>query len=283
MTNNNPIILRRPGLRFKVGAYGLLLAETFKSSALEYFTIRSRAVMKILGIAMEAAVFGFIGIAMSGLVDLDQYGVSSGSQFVLSGVIIGKLVGLGQIIQTYFFRGNYKSYHNTPFNTYFMSFVKSFNIHYFFKIVELIVYLTIARVFFGLKLNILSPAFLLVIGLGVIFQLGLNLFASGWQVITKHGNDPVNWFYNSTRRLFSGELFPTTLLPSFLIFASRAHPQTYVNRLSRGIGIPPHEPLTNLASDLLTLAILSTAFLALGCLTLRYGIADAKRKGTLKW
>jgi len=282
MSKPDTVRLNGASVRFKMGAYALLLLETFKASAQEYFSIKSRGVMKIVGTVMEAAVFGFIGLAMGHIMNLGTGPATSGPQFVLSGVIMGKLVGLGQIIQPFFFRGNYTSYHNTPFNTYFMCFVKNFDINYFFRIVELAIYLSVAWVFFDLKLNLVSPGFLLVIAFGVVFQLGLNLFANGWMVVTKHGGDPINWFYDSTRRLFSGELFPTTLLPGFLVFVSRAHPQTYVNTLARRVGIG-HESLASLGEDCLVLVILSSLFLTLGCLMLRYGLADAKRKGTLKW
>ena len=72
---------------------------------------------------------------------------------------------------------------------------------------------------------------------GSLFRAGLNLFMAGWTLVTKGHEDPINWFYDSTSLLLTGQLFPVTVLPTPLLLLAKIHPVSYVQLLARKTGL----------------------------------------------
>jgi hypothetical protein len=280
------------GLARSLDAHTRLLITGFKNAMKAYFSYRSQSVMRILGTVMEISVWGVLGTLIMNNPDLVEslafYQTPDMVTFILSGLIINRLVDMAQIIQPGFFVWGYKIYHNRPFNLWVVAVAHNLDAMFFWRFVEFLVYVAFATLVFRIQINLLSTPFWVVILLGALFRLGLNLFTAGWTVVTKSGQDPVNWFYNTTSRLFTGELIPITVLwglqgigPVFHII-SLVHPKTYVQTLGRQTAVGG----AGLAEILPHLGIPLAAalfFLFLGIVMLRLCIKRAKREGTLSW
>jgi hypothetical protein len=277
----------------KVKAHFRLVSAGFGNAMREYFSIRTRAAMRIIGMFMEVAVWGVLGMLMSGNVALEEsirsfYMTPDMVSFMLSGLIINRMVDMAQIFNPWFFRMGYKTYHNRPFNIWVVALAKNLDSMFFWRFMGLIMYILVAAFVFRVNLNYTSVGFWFVILLGALFRLGLNLFTAGWTVLTKGEQDPINWFYNTTSRLFTGELIPITyiktipLVGPYLHYVSLVHPKTYVQTEGRRAAIGG-AGLGEVAPNLIVPLIAAIFFLVLGYITLRVAIKRAKREGIMKW
>jgi hypothetical protein len=149
-------------------------------------------------------------------------------------------------------------------------------------------YIVVAAFVFQVNLNYASIAFWFIVLLGALFRLGLNLFTAGWTVLTKGEQDPINWFYGTTSRLFTGELIPIPTLKTipivgpYLGYVSAIHPKSYVQTEGRKAAIGGLT-LGEVAPNLLVPLVAAIFFLILGYITLRVAIKRAKREGIMKW
>jgi hypothetical protein len=257
----------------------------------EYFSVRTRAAMRIIGTAMEVAVWGIIGYMMAGSAveaELDYYNVETMVQFMLSGLIINRIVDMAQIFNPWFFRVGYKTYHNRPFNIWVVAIAQNLDSMFFWRLVGLATNIIFAHFVFGVRLDYLSGAFWLVVLLGALFRLGLNLFTAGWTVMTKGEQDPINWFYSTTSRLFTGELIPITYISGLgsigpiMEIVSKIHPKTYVQTFGRRAALGGAE-VAEIVPEVLVPCIAAGFFLLLGYFMLRVSIKRAKREGIMKW
>ena len=278
--------------RRRIKAHVRLVSSSFGNAMREYFSVRTRAAMRIIGTGMEVVVWGVIGLLMvnpSLTQSLqDFYKVPSMVSFMLSGLIINRLVDMAQLFSPWFFRGMYKTYHNRPFNIWVVAIAKNFDSMFFWRLIGLVTYVVFAALVFGVRLNYAPPVFWMVILLGALFRLGLNLFTAGWVVLTRGEQDPVNWFYNTTSRLFTGELIPITFLwglqgvGPFLKVVSLIHPKTYVQTLGRRAAIGG-EGLGQIMPELTIPCLAAVFFLILGYSMLKVSIRRGKREGIMKW
>jgi len=276
----------------KLKAHARLVSTGFGNAMRSYFSVRTRAAMNLIGTALEVAVWGVLGMLMANSpieASVKTYYMTPNMvSFMLSGLIINRLVDIAQIFSPWFFRGSYKTYHNRPFNIWITAFAKNINEMFFWRLVGVIMYIVLAAFVFRIKLNYASSGFWLVIMIGALFRLGLNLFTAGWSILTRGEEDPINWFYNITSRLFTGELIPVNYLNTvptigpFLTLISDIHPKTYVQTLGRRAAIGG-EKLPTIVPFLWVPCIAAAFFLVLGYLTLKTAIKRAKREGILKW
>lgn len=68
---------------------------------------------------------------------------------------------------------------------------------------------------------------LVALGIFILGNLGFQLMTVGSTLFLKQG-DPVSFFMEQFNRLFSGQLFPTTFLPRFLLFLPKILPSAYI-------------------------------------------------------
>jgi len=234
---------------------------------------------------MEVAMWGiFASLIWSPSLQssLDYYRAPDMVSFILSGLILTNLVDLVQPFRPVFFVRGYKHYNNRSFSIWLIAIAKSLDQAFFWRAADFVIYVAFASLVFNVRLDMTSPAFWCVIALGATFTLGINLFAAGWLMVTKSGQDPVNWFFSVTARLLTGELIPIKSLPSFLVHIAMIHPKTYVQILGRRT-ILGHESLAQILPELglLVLAALSSFFL--GYVAFRVCLRRAKMEGTMKW
>jgi len=276
----------------KLKAHLRLVSTGFGNAMRAYFSVRTRAAMNLIGTALEVVVWGVLGMLMKDspieVAVKSFYMTPDMVSFMLSGLIINRLVDLAQIFSPWFFRGSYKTYHNRPFNIWIMAFAKNINEMFFWRVVGVTMYIVLAAFLFRIQLNYASWGFWLVIVIGALFRLGLNLFTAGWTILTRGEEDPINWFYNITSRLFTGELIPVNYLKTvptvgpFLTLISDIHPKTYVQTYGRQAAIGGKR-LSTIAPHLWVPCVAAAFFLVLGYLTLKTAIQRAKREGIMKW
>jgi len=278
-------------LRRKIDAHFKLVATGFGNAMRAYFSIRTQAAMRIAGTAMEVAVWGLLGMLVvnpSLQQSFSFYKTPDMVSFMLSGLIINRLVDMAQIINPMFFPWSYKIYHNRPFNIWVVALANNLDAMFFWRFVALLVYALFAAFVFEVRINYLSGAFWVVIMLGAIFRFGLNLFSSGWVAVTRAGEDPINWFYNTTSMLFTGELIPINVLSGiagigpFLRVVSLVHPKTYVQTLGRQTAVGGAK-LGAILSDLWVPLGAALVFVLLGVVMLNFCLKRAKMEGTLSW
>jgi ABC-type multidrug transport system permease subunit len=275
-----------------VEVYTRLITSGFGNAMRQYLSFRTQSAMRILGTIMEVAVWGLLGSLLSNpaLQDslLEYYGTPDMATFMLSGLIISKLVDTAQIISPGFFRRGYTIYHNRPFNMWVVAMAEALDVRFFWNVVSLIIYVLFAILVFHIQINFLSTGFWVVIFLGALFRFGLGLFTAGWTLVTKNTEDPINWFYSNTSRLLTGELIPVHIISGLSTIGpalgalSMIHPKTYVQTLGRKTAVGG-STLLEILPDLWAPLLAGVFFLGLGFLTLRWGIKRAKREGTLRW
>jgi len=291
-----------PSLTRKLEVYAGLITTGFGNAMHQYFSYRTQSTMKIVGTIMEVMVWGLLGglVANRALEAelISFYGTPDMVSFMLSGIVINRLVDIAQFIDPRFFQRGYTIYHNRPFSMWVVAIADAIDVKLFWKIVDLTLYITFATLVFQVQFHFTSLGFWLVILLGALFRFGLNLFTAGWSLATRSGQDPINWFYHTTSRLFTGELIPITALWTIPIIGpgfkaiSLIHPKTYVQILGRRtlIGqaslrqiLPQHWISLPAQIFLPVLIAAGIFFLLLGITTLKTGIKRAKREGTLMW
>ncbi|MBI2194254.1 MAG: ABC transporter permease [Planctomycetes bacterium] len=152
--------------------------------------------------------------------------------------------------------------------------------HYAWNALHVSFYLGVGFAFFGLRLNLSSWSCLLSVLAGFAMMWGLGMISAGVQILTKKW-DPVTWSLSALSLLFSGVLFPISALqPAILQKISMVLPQTHILRLVR-LSTLRGASVSELGPDLLILTVAASGLFVLGLLTLRLGIARAKRLGVL--
>lgn len=130
--------------------------------------------------------------------------------------------------------------------------------------------------FAGLSIGVSVPLVAAVF-LYVVAMCGLGLASAGVVLVSKEG-EPVSWAFGTLSALAGGVYFPVDLLPPWLERVSLALPTTHVlavvrASVSRDVQVARY--------SMLFLAISAVAAAACGLLVLRWGLARARRLGTL--
>lgn len=128
-----------------------------------------------------------------------------------------------------------------------------------------------------LSVNLLGAVAVL---LGLIFSLtGFGLASAGILLVSKEG-EPLTWFLMTLTGLISGVLYPVSILPGWVQQLSWALPTTQALhglRLACSRGAGP----ASLQDCMTILALWGSITLPAGLLVLRWGLAKARRQGSL--
>jgi ABC-2 type transport system permease protein len=132
----------------------------------------------------------------------------------------------------------------------------------------------------GLRLEVsgLAPALLAMI-LVSLSSAGLGLLSAAL-VLRLRRSDPVAYLLDAAASLASGLLFPVALLPRWAQGLAQLLPATHALAATRR-ALLGGESFDQLASELLWLAALATATLAIGLVAVRLAVWDARRRGGL--
>lgn len=108
----------------------------------------------------------------------------------------------------------------------------------------------------GVRVDLAAvPAGLVILFLGIVACNAVGTFAASFLILFKRG-EPVITFYGLSAAVLGGALFPTSVLPAWLRWASYLVPHTYVIGAERKLLMdqPPAGGLSPLLSGLLLLA-----------------------------
>ncbi|MEX0763053.1 MAG: ABC transporter permease [Dehalococcoidia bacterium] len=122
-------------------------------------------------------------------------------------------------------------------------------------------------------------AAVLTLGLTVMVMGSLGLFAASFTLAFKQG-DPFTAILVLAAGMFSGTLYPVNVLPGWLQAVAQALPQTHAIEAMR-LSLLRGYPISDLASDLIPLAIYAIVLLPIGILSLRLAMHQARVDGSL--
>ena len=158
---------------------------------------------------------------------------------------------------------------------------------YILSVLTFIPYLLIGTYLFNVRLNLNVPCTIIAFIVSAAILVGLAMISTGLRIVTK-SEDPVTWAINILQNLFSGIAFPVVYLDTIFFpgasIVSWLLPQTWVYHLCRlsmltnPSLLDPHTQLEFLKGSLFAVILLP-----LGYKIFRWGVARAKREGTLGW
>ncbi len=120
------------------------------------------------------------------------------------------------------------------------------------------------------------PLALAAAALYALAMAGLGLASAGVIVVSKEG-EPIAWAFGILSGALGGVCFPQFLLPRWLAATARALPTTHALEIVRA-ALNGAEPASGSFTMLIAFAL---SAVALGVLTLRWGLSHARRAGTL--
>ncbi len=145
---------------------------------------------------------------------------------------------------------------------------------------RVVLYLLFATLVFGVKLQLNSPAVLILgVTLTLLSSAGLGILSASFILYFKRG-DPINFLLSSATTFFGTVFFPVEQLPEWLRPVSNWLPITWSLRIVRG-ALLQGQTLTELRGELAALAILTVVLLPFGLIASRFAIRRAKREGSL--
>jgi ABC-2 type transport system permease protein len=257
------------------------LVRDFRSQT----SYRLAFIMNIAGIFFSIAIFFFISRLLGRAVNpfLAQYG-GNYFAFVLVGLAVSGFMGtslgvFSSTISSAQAQGTLEVMLVTPTKLpeiICMSSIWSF----LFTSLNILIYLVIGVMVFGLKLagaNV--AAALVVLFLIVTIFSGLGIISASFIMVLKRG-DPISWLFGSVSAIMSGTFFPVQVLPGWLQKYSIFFPLFYGLRAMR-LALLKAASLSVLAPDILALAVFVAVIIPLSFLAFRYAVGRAKIDGSL--
>jgi len=149
-----------------------------------------------------------------------------------------------------------------------------------FAFLRTLMHLAMALAVFGMKLGqVNGSALVCILVLTAVCFLSLGILSASFTLVYKLGN-PIGWIFGSVSGLLGGMLFPISVLPPWVRWASYFLPVTHSLegfRLSLLGSVSFGRILPNIAA----LGVFSIVLLPISIRIFRFAIVKAKRDGTL--
>ena len=257
----------------------------FYRALVQQLSFRSWFVMRILGMIISVTTFSiFAQVVPADSVSqevIQRYGITAGNPMVtwfLLGMLIQNMIALGSAGISWLVNSPfYPYYHSSPTRLVTVLFGNS-SFRYSWILIETIAYLVVGS-FFGMVVYF-NLGFLLVVITGILMIFSLALLSAGWNIITKTGEDPLNWFLDLFSQLVSGRMIPVWLLPGWLQAISYIHPQYYINEMAR-YTLGGNASVGKIWPMLGPLLLLTFVVLVVGYRSFKFGFWKARDEGTL--
>lgn len=241
-------------------------------------------ILQFFGVFFSVFVFYFLSLLVgdSAAPYLDAYG-GDYFAFVLIGLAFSGYFGVGlrsfannlREAQT---TGTLEAMLLTP--TRLSTIILSSGIYdYGYVTLQVIAYLVLGALIFGVELNGNLPAALLILALTIVAMTSLGIVAASFIMVLKRG-DPVTWVFNSVSLLLGGVYYPVEILPSWLQTLSRLLPITYALQAMRQ-ALLNNASFQQLWPDIAALIIFCVALVPLSLLSFRLAVQRAKADGSL--
>lgn len=150
---------------------------------------------------------------------------------------------------------------------------------YGYVTVQVIVYLALGALIFGVELNGNIPAAVLILLLTIISMTSMGIIAASFIMVLKRG-DPVTWVFNTTSLLLGGVYYPVEILPNWLQMLSRLLPITYALEAMRQ-ALLNNASMQELWPDIAALIVFCVLLVPLSLLSFRVAVHRAKIDGSL--
>ena len=257
----------------------------FYRNLVQQLSFRSWFVMRILGMIISVTTFAiFAQVVPKEIIGADilqRYGIGGEHPYMtwfLLGMLIQNMVALGSAGISWLVNSPfYPYYHSSPTRLVTVLFGNR-SFRYTWALIETAAYLVVGS-FFGMQIYF-NLGFVVVVSTGILLIFSLDLLAAGWNIITKTGEDPLNWFLNLFSQLVSGRMIPVWLLPGWIQAISYIHPQYYINEMARHT-MGGNASITKIWPQLGPLLLLTFIVLTVGYRAFKFGFRKARVEGTL--
>ena len=241
-------------------------------------------VTSLAGILFSTATFFFVAkLVPAGAPSLAPYG-GDYFAFAVVGVAFSSLLGIFQaglpsVIRSAQVSGTLEAVLVTPVSVPTVL-VGSSLYSFGFQTVRTVLHLAVAVLVFGMALGPVNWAGVAaVFGLTALAFLSVGMLSASFILVYKLGN-PFGWLLGGASGLLGGVVFPVSLLPPWLRWASSLLPVTYaLDGMRRGL--LARSSFAALVPDIVALAAFDAALLPLGLVLFRAAVRKAKRDGTL--
>jgi ABC-2 type transport system permease protein len=260
-------------------------AAFVRRDALGVASYRFSFLMGLASLVFYLMIFFFVGRVFSGLGSayLGRYG-GEYFPFVVVGLAMQSLVGVGlggfsQVIASEQYLGTLEPLLGRRGGAFRVLAAASLS-RYVVSSGRFVTYLLLAAIVFGASFRFAGvPLFVGVTALTVAAYFGLGMLSAAFLLAFKQGN-PINLFFGQLAVLLSGVFFPVEVLPAWLRAVARFIPLTYALEVGRGALLGGAEPAAT-AKPFVILGAFAVVSLAVGAVSLRRGLARAKRDGSL--
>jgi ABC-2 type transport system permease protein len=240
--------------------------------------------LQIFGIFFSMLVFYFLSklIGPSAAPYLANYG-GDYFAFVLIGLAFSGYFGVGLqgfagTIREAQTTGTLEAMLLTP--TRLSTIVLSSSIYdYGFVTFQVLVYLVMGALLFGVEINGNLPAALVILVLTIIAMTAVGIIAASFIMVLKRG-DPVTWLFNSLGLLLGGVYYPVSLMPEWLQKLSWLLPITYsLDGMRRAL--LTNASFAELMPNIVALLIFSVVLVPASLYIFRRAVHRAKVDGSL--
>ena len=157
---------------------------------------------------------------------------------------------------------------------------------YVLALVFLVPQVAVAVLLFNVQFSVNITSLVLAIGISSLIGFSLSMITAGFRVVTKV-TDPFTWAMSVGQSLFAGMTFPIQHLDSYISGISTfcwILPQTWIYHIFRLSILEDASVLSpGIASAFLGALLFALILLPIGLWVFRWGMARAKREGTLGW
>lgn len=260
-------------------------AAFIKRDFLTEISYKSAFLMNIIGIFFSALTFYFIAklFGQAAAPHLQEYG-GDYFPFVLIGIAFSTFLGVGLGTSANALRqeqmiGTLEAMLITP--TRASSIVVYLSLwNFIYSSFNILVYLLIGRLVFGVPLTISHPFLILVIlFLSILSFSSLGIISSCFVMVFKRGN-PVNWIVSSSFDLLGGVYYPISILPGPLQVISHALPITYALKALRGVLLAGYA-FDQVRTEIFALFGFAFVLFPLALLLFEFALRWAKKEGSL--
>jgi len=262
------------------GVLGAFLRRDFR----EAVTYKFSFVSSIAGILLSLATFYFVAkLVPPGSPSLGPFGGDYFS-FAVVGVAFSGLLGMFQeglsaVVRSAQLSGTLEALLVTPVPIPVILFGSSLY-SLLFQIFRTALHLAVAAAFFGLAFGRIDVAGVAAVGLlTVVCFLSVGVLSASFILVYKTGN-PFSWILGTVSGLLGGVVFPVSLLPPWIRWASFLLPVTYALDGMRK-SLLASAPFSAVLPDVVALAVFDVLLVPLSLAAFRLAVRKAKKDGTL--
>lgn len=260
-------------------------AAFIKRDFLTEISYKSAFLMNLIGIFFSSLTFFFIAklFGRAAAPYLQEYG-GDYFPFVLIGIAFSTFLGVGLGTSASALRqeqmlGTLEAMLITP--TRASSIVIYLTLwNFIYSSFNILVYLLIGRLVFGIHFSLSQPLLILVIlFLSILCFSSLGIISACFVMVFKRGN-PVNWIVSSSFDLLGGVYYPVTILPGPLQAISHLLPITYALKALRGV-LLAGQSWAEVEIEVLALLGFALVLFPMALLLFELSLRWAKRDGSL--